>query len=60
MVDSFQESNEISHEIKDFVTNYYLQGIPEGLLAIYTGLEVSEVITILKNKGLFKKATDLS
>ena len=45
--------NEIPEEIKDFVTNYYMSGIPEGLIAIYSGLKVLEVITILKNKGLY-------
>jgi hypothetical protein len=60
MTQKTQRIGEIPNEIKDFVVDYYISGIPEGLIAIYTDLEVFEVIAILKNKGLYKKDIHVS
>jgi len=55
-----QTKSDIPDEIKEFVEHYYTLGIPESLIAIYTGIQVFDVISILKNKGLYKKETHVS
>lgn len=60
MVKKSRRISEIPDDIKDFVASYYTSGIPEGLIAIYTGLEVFDVISILKNKGLYEKDIHIS
>ena len=57
MVENFQTESGIPDEIKEFVEYYYTLGIPKKLIAIYSGLEVFDVISILKNKGLHNKDT---
>lgn len=55
MVYTSEGTNKIPDEVKDYVVDYYMSGIPEELIAIYTGLEVFDVISILKDEGLYEK-----
>jgi hypothetical protein len=47
-------TKQVSEEEKEIVRNLYLSGIAEEFIALQLDVEISEVISILKESGIYK------